>query len=365
LRDAAKVAQQRAATKRIDLGSCLEKLNSKPMASKEPTQPALPTRLPPLRALQAFEAVARLGSVTDAAAELGVSPGAVSQQLRKAEAALGVPLLERRGKGMALTSWGRLYQAQVAPAFEQLQRAQQALWRARTQSALVLSCLPSVTNRWIGPRLFDWQAAHPGAKVRLVGAEAEPRLAQDAVDFRITYGRAVRQHEHHAQLFTDTVVPACAPALLAGRKLRQPAELLALPLIGIEWDAAHGAPPDWPAWAASIGADAGAVPQAEGELAFSLSSAALDAAVNGRGVVLAQVSMIADDLASGRLVVPFDRRLKLALPYHLAWDRAALQKPHAAALREWLIALGRAQAKASLAPLPAGPVRLAKARARQ
>lgn len=328
------------------------------------TSPASLPKLPPLRALQAFEAVARRGSVTEAAAELGVSPGAVSQQLRKAEDALGVRLLERRGKGVELTSWGRLYHAEIAPAFEQLQRAQDRLWRARTKSGLVLSCLSSVASRWIGPQLFDWQAAHPGAKVRLVGAEAEPKLAQGAVDFRITYGQAARGHEHHAVLFTDRVVPACAPALLAAHPVRQPAELLALPLIGIEWDTAHGASPDWPEWAASLGAAGRAPVRAEGELSFSMSSAAIDAAVNGRGVVLAQVSLIADDVASGRLVVPFDRRLKLAQPYHLAWDRAALQKPHAEAFREWLMAMGRRQAKLSASALPGAAAPLKPRRAR-
>lgn len=311
-----------------------------------------PLKLPPLRALQAFDAVARGGSVTNAAADLGVSSGAISQQLRKIEDSLGLRLFERSGKGLELSSWGRLYQAEIGPAFEQLRRAQDTLWRARTKSGLVLSCLSSVASRWIGPRLFDWQAAHPGAKVRLVGAEAEPRLTGDLVDFRISYGHAVRGFEHHVELFTDWVVPACAPALLRAHRPRAPADLLDLPLIGIEWDAAHGLQPGWAEWASSVGAALHR--RATGELAFSLSSLAIDAAVNGRGVALAQVSMIADDLAAGRLVVPFDRRLVLPQPYFLAWDWAALQKPNGPAFRAWLIALAKLQAKASVGPLP-GP----------
>ena len=214
----------------------------------------------------------------------------------------------------------------------------------------MLSCLSSVASRWIGPRLFDWQAGHPDATVRLVGAEAEPRLTGDLVDFRICYGYAVRSFEHHAELFTDRVVPACAPALLQGRRLGRPADLLQMPLIAIEWEPAHGAPPHWKEWAASIGA---AMPLAQGsELTFSLSSAAIDAAVHGHGVVLAQVSMIAGDLASGRLVAPFDHRLVLSQPYFLAWDRAALQKLHGAEFRAWLLSIAKQQADASLGPLP-------------
>lgn len=308
--------------------------------------------LPPLRAVQAFEAVARCGSVGDAAAELGVSPGAVSQQLRKIETALGMRVLERRGKGLELTSWGRLYHAELAPAFAQLRHAHDKLARAQMRSGLVLSCLSSVASRWIGPRLFDWQAAHAGAKVRLVGAEAEPELAGGAVDFRITYGDAARAFEDRARLFTDALVPVCSPALLARHKVRRASELLALPLIGIEWDTVHGAQPGWADWAASIGA---ATRELSSELTFSLSSAAIDAAVNGRGVVLAQVALIDDDLASGRLVAPFDHRLNLPQPYYLAWDRAALQKPRAAELRDWLIGLGERQARASLRPLQGNP----------
>lgn len=309
-----------------------------------------PANLPPLRALQAFEAVARGGSVAGAAAELGVSSGAISQQLRKIEDSLDLRLFERNGKGLELSSWGRLYQAELAPAFEQLVRAQDVLWRARTKSGLVLSCLSSVATRWIGPRLFDWQAAHAGARLRLVGAEAEPRLTGDLVDFRISYGHAVRSFEHHAELFTDWVVPACAPALLKAHAPRKPAELLAMPLIRIEWETAHGGSPDWAEWAASIAAPP--IGKAAGGLAFSLSSAAIDAAVHGRGIVLAQVSMIADDLASGRLVAPFDRRLALSQPYFLAWDRAALQKPLGPELRAWLMAMAQQQARDSVGPLP-------------
>lgn len=306
--------------------------------------------LPPLRALQAFEAVARCGSVTEAALQLGVSPGAVSQQLRKLEQALAVRLLERSGNGMALTSWGSLYHAELGPAFAQLRSAQEKLWRARTQDALVLSCLLSVASRWIGPRLFDWKASHPASKVRLLGAEAEPRPGDEAVDFRITYGRAAGGFAHQAELFTDRVVPACAPELLAAHRLRKPSDLLDLPLIGIEWELRHGALPSWREWAESVGAQRS---WPAGELSFSMSSAAIDAAVNRRGVVMAQVSLIADDLASGRLVVPFDRRLALAEPYFLAWDRAALQKPFGTEFRAWVIALARRQAKLSTAALPA------------
>ena len=298
------------------------------------------SKLPPLRAIQALEAVGRLGSVNDAANELGVSPGAVSQQLRKAEEALGVRLLERRGRNVELTNWGRLYHSGIAVAFAELRNAQNALAKARMKSGLVVSCLPSLAIKWIGPQLLDWQIAHSGANIRLIGTETEPRFQDDQTDFRISYGEKRRDFEHYSEMFTDWVVPACAPALLARHPLSRPADVFGLPLLGIEWDRDHRSPPGWADWAARIGTTyRGGV----GEVVFSLSSAAIDAAVNGHGFVLAQMAMIADELASGRLVVPFDTRIRMPESYFLAWNRAALEKPHGATFRTWVLAISKRQ----------------------
>lgn len=171
--------------------------------------------VPALRSLQAFEALGRCGSVTAAAADLGLTPGAVSQQLRKLEGELGMPLVERQGRGLRLTTWGKLYFDEIAAAFERMRRAQAVVTRARTQEeSLVVSCLPSIASKWLARRLFDWQASHPGAQVRLIGTDTEPSFGSDSVDFRISYGARRRRFEHWAELFTDFVTPVCAPALL-------------------------------------------------------------------------------------------------------------------------------------------------------
>ncbi|MBZ9798462.1 LysR substrate-binding domain-containing protein [Mesorhizobium sp. ES1-4] len=295
-------------------------------------------KTPPLRAIQAFEAFGRRGSVTAAANELGVSVGAVSQQIRKAEEALEARLLERRGRSVALTALGRVYHAAVSVGFEQIREAQDVIERARSADTLTISCLPSLASKWIGPQLLDWQIGHPGANVRLVGAETEPRLDTEEVDFRISYGDKYRDFNHYTELFTDWVVPACSPALLARHPVLKPADILDLPLLSIEWARDHRSPPGWAEWAASIGAS---YRKASGEVAFSLSSAAIDAAANGRGFVLAQLSMAADDIASGRLVAPFDKRIRLPEPYFLAWDRAMLEKPFGPELRTWIVSISK------------------------
>ncbi|BCG75200.1 LysR family transcriptional regulator [Mesorhizobium sp. 113-1-2] len=290
----------------------------------------------PLRAIEAFEAFGRCGSVTAAAVELGVSVGAVSQQIRKAEDALGLSLLERRGRSVALTSWGRTYHAAVSSGFEKLREAQHIVERARAESALTISCLPSLASKWLAPQLLDWQTAHAGATVRLLGAEQEPRFGSDQVDFRISYGTKVHEFDHYAELFTDWVVPACAPGLLANRPLKRPSDILDFPLLGIEWARDHQSPPSWAEWAHRIGASRR---RTSGEVAFSLSSAAIDAAINGKGFVLAQLSMAAEDIASGRLIVPFNERVQLPAAYFLAWDRAALDKPFGPELRAWIVSI--------------------------
>jgi len=309
------------------------------------------TKAPPLRAIQAFEAFGRIGSVTGAAEELEVSAGAVSQQIRKAEEALGTQLLERRGRTVTLTSWGRLYHGAVSAGFDRIREAQQILERARSESTLTISCLPSLASKWLAPQLFDWQAHNTGANVRLIGAEPEPRFGEEQVDFRISYGTKVRDYDHYVELFTDWVVPACSPALLARQPLRKPADILARPLLGIEWARDHRSPPTWAEWAASIGLK---YSRTAGEVAFSLSSAAIDAAVNGRGFVLAQLSMATDDIASGRLVVPFNLPMRLPDPYFLAWDRSALQKPLGQELRGWMVSAAKRQ-EASLVPRRSEP----------
>lgn len=303
-------------------------------------------RLPSMRALQAFEAFGRLGSATAAAAELGVTVGAISQQLRKAEAEIGLRLLERKGKSISLTTRGRSYHDDLKSAFDALREAQTRIERSRAESTLTISCLPSLASKWIGAQLFDWQSTHPTARLRLIGADTEPRFGADEVDFRISYGDLITRFDYWTELFTDWAVPACAPALLARLDLQSPADILNAPLLGIEWDRAQGTAAGWSDWAEHIGVSRR---KAAGAVAFSLSSAAIDAAINGRGFVLAQLSMAAEDIASGRLVVPFDIRLKLPQPYSLAWDPAALEKPFGPELRGWVQTISRRQ-KAVSAP---------------
>lgn len=299
---------------------------------------------PSLRGLEAFEAVGRCGTVSEAAKDLGVSPGAVSQLVRNLEQCLGLTLLERRGRRVELSSWGRLYYRELTKGFQQLSQAASVLARARNESGIVLSALTSVASKWLSRKIFDWQSLCPQSSVRILGQEQEPRFGTDQVDFRITYGRRSYSHEHVANLFTDWVFPVCSPALIAGQILNDPRDILNFPLLNVEWEADYKASPQWRDWANLIGADER---QRFSGLSFTLSSSAIEAAVKGRGFVLGQLSMVEDDISSGALIVPFDIRMRLPESYYLAWDRTALEKPFGQQFHKWLVRVARQQEQLS------------------
>jgi len=292
--------------------------------------------LPPLRALQAFEAIVRLGTLARAAREMGVSAGALSQQIKALEDFLAVQLLERSGRGVVPTPAGRKFLPGVITGFEALHAAVKAVQQDEHGTEVRISAPASVSTRWLANRLLEWATRHPETQLRLQTSDTEPDLQSGDADFRVTYGSHVESHAHFCELFIDSVTPALSPVLLADRILHEPKELLSLPLIGVDWGPDIDAPPaGWPEWLERNGVSS---PAPAAALTFSLSSAAIDAAVAGNGIVLGQLSMIKEDLRAGRLICPFpDRALALPKPYYLAWRGLAMSKPSCAELQRWLV----------------------------
>ncbi|MBS0367064.1 MAG: LysR family transcriptional regulator [Proteobacteria bacterium] len=313
------------------------------------------TGLPPLRAIQVFEALGRTGSVTAAAAELGVSPGAVTHQIHSLERYLGFRLVQRHGRGIALTHLGTLYLPQVGSALELLRKAGTNLELARRSNHLRISALPSLAIKWLGPLLFEWKSLHSQANIVLDGADPDD---DGAYDFRISYGNRRRLHQRAAHLFTDFLIPVASRSLIGPQASPLSArELLDFPLLWVDWGAEFAAVPTWRNWFASAG-----LPDADVrcDLTFSLSSSAIDAAVEGRGLVLGQNSMIAGALAAGNLVRLSDHWLSLPEDYFIAWNSSALDKPMGAAFHTWL----RDRARRFEAPAPAlGPTDAGDSRA--
>ena len=173
------------------------------------------TALPPLRALQAFEAFGRLGSVQGAARALGVTSGAVSQQLKLLEAHVGLPLFVKDGRRVILTPAAGAYHDLISQGFERLMLAQDYIANHRQNDELTVSGLPTLLQRWLNPLLPGFRAAAGDVPIRLVAThqESDPRTLEQS--FRLTYGRAARGYAHSRVLFTDSCFPVCAPDFLA------------------------------------------------------------------------------------------------------------------------------------------------------
>ncbi len=290
---------------------------------------------PPLAAIRAFEAVGRTGSVGSAAAELGVSPGAITQHVHALEKHLKHRLVQRSGRGIELTVWGRLYLPRLIVGFDELRKAQEDLQRGIDSNHLVISTYPSLATKWLGPLMFGWKKQHPNASAMIIGVHPEPHLDEGEADFRISYGTRHRQHMRYTRLFVDHVIVAASPALLTRvGSIANPVELLKWPLLWVDWGTEYLALPSWHDWFAAAGVDVGELHR---DLVFSLPSAAVDAAVESQGFALVQHSMAASALALGTLVRVLPPELPLPEAHFLAWSGAALEKPLGAAFHAWII----------------------------
>jgi LysR family transcriptional regulator, glycine cleavage system transcriptional activator len=282
------------------------------------------------------------GTITAAADILGVSAGAVSQQIRVLETALGVPLFERHGRSLRLTKSGSLYYQNIHIAFDQLRVAQDLLVRSKSRSAITISALPSIAIRWLRPLLSNWQSINPESNILLVGSEYEPSFPEEDVDFRMTYGDQIKKFDHYLELFTDKVVPVCSPRYFQKQNIKSPIDILKANLIDIDWVVNEERPVSWSDWANFMGFEYTPMTSPS----FSLSCSACDAAADGEGFVLGQLSMIATDLTNGRLIAPFDCSMSMKEPYFLAWNRDTLQTTFGNSFRSFLRKAGARQSKA-------------------
>lgn len=301
------------------------------------------SQLPPLRALEVFEAVGLCGGITQAARRLGISPGAVSQQMKILEEAVGLSLTVKEGQRLRLNAAGQRFHEGCGQAFERLRAAYAELERSKNTNNLYISALPSLLSKWLAPQVAEWQVGYPELSLYLDGTHTEPSEAQaNGVDFRLSYGEGIHDDQHTIELFRDCVVPACSPHLLA--EPVAPGQLLEHPLITIDWRSKFDSPPSWEQWFQATGVG---VVQITNYRIYSLSSMAIQAAIDGQGIVLAQYSMISRDIANGQLVLPCLRALPMPASYYLTWNPGSIHRSHCRAFQRWLIDRGRDQQEVS------------------
>ncbi|WP_432725973.1 transcriptional regulator GcvA [Variovorax sp. W6] len=285
-------------------------------------------QLPPLNALRAFEATARHLSVKNAADELCVTPGAVSQLVKTLELHLGVQLFRRVNRGIFLTDAGQAYLPPVRNAFRQISDATQKLAVPAESGLLTVSTTPFFASAWLVPRLKSFQEAHPDIDLQVQASNTLADFARDGVDVAIRHGTGQYAGLASQLVLTVEMVPVAAPSLVAEfGKPAKPADLLRWPRVN---DAQRKG---WRLWFAAQGvADAGPVRGPS----FDDAGLLLGAIQAGQGVGLLPAALVANDVAEGRLVRLFKAALLDGFAYYLVYPQASHDRPKVAAFRGWI-----------------------------
>ena len=296
--------------------------------------------LPSLNALRAFEALARHLSYQAAAEELKVTPAAVKQLVAKLEAAMGAPLVERRGRGLALTPRGRAGRDDLGAAMDHLAAAVRKMRGQRREQRLIVTVEPSFASAWLASKLAGFHARHPKVSVLVDSSPEIVDLARSEADIAIRYGVAPDRDLVVRRIFDDRVFPACSPALADGPPaLRRLDDLEAVTLIHFDmryqpWATATQKWFIWKNWLAHVGAARLAT---DDGLHFNDYGQGIQAAIAGQGVVLVSGPILHDQITAGLLVRPFAEEIALDIGYDVVTTRQAADRPEVAAFIAWIL----------------------------
>ena len=286
-------------------------------------------RLPSLNGLRAFEAAARHLSFTLAAQELNVTQTAISHQIRRLEEELGLKLFIRQSRALALTPQAIDYLPGIRAAFQDLRTATDRLLRKGDDRVLTISTLTSLAVKWLLPRLSSFQEQHPEIDVRITTSMELVDFRTSNVDAAIRYGQGRWPGLDAEWLMAEHLFPVCSPKLLMGeRALRRPEDLAHATLLHTS-----STIDDWRLWLTAAGLPAH-LSQNRG-LTFDLAFMTIQAAIEGLGVAMGHTAYVSDDVASGRLVVPFNVSMPSAGYYFVTpQDRPVTSKMNL--FRDWL-----------------------------
>ncbi len=290
----------------------------------------MPLRLPPLSSLRFFEAAGRHQSFKLAAAELNVTPSAVSHGIVGLEQALGVELFMREPRGLTLTPEGADYLSYIAEAFSLIAIGTQRLPDNRADRAIAVSCAPTVASRWLLPRLHGFCQHWPRLNVSVDTSQRQVGFPVDGFDFAIRMSRAPVAGAAWTRLFGERLVPVCSPAYRD--TLADPAgnvDLRRATLIHVS-----PASEDWQAWLDGTGT-AGIEPS--GGLRFDTIQLAFEAAAAGLGVALGRRPLVDRDLAAGTLVEASPKAMAAETAYWLVSSEAADHRPSLLGFKRWLL----------------------------
>jgi LysR family glycine cleavage system transcriptional activator len=287
------------------------------------------SRLPPLNALRAFEAAARHLSFKQAAAELCVTPGAVSRHIGNLEQDLGTSLFVRHNRSIHLTRHGETYLADMRDAFERMTLATAALRSAVIdEKSLRVKLPPTCAMRWLVPRLAGFHTQHPEISVQISTSHEEVDFDHDEVDLAIQYGTGVGAGLAGERLFDEVLLPVCRPGLIDDARPVDPGDLAENVLLH-----SFRRPHDWPRWFEAAGIPDRKITR---EIVFENSSLTCQGAIDGLGIAIAQAAFVRDEIKSGRLVCPSDLPLHTDYGYYLVCPKAKTREKKVRLFQSWI-----------------------------
>ena len=279
-----------------------------------------------MQALRAFEAAARMRSLTRAAESLHLTHGAISHQIKSLEADFGVRLVERAGRGIRLTDEGERFATRVRAVLADLGDAVREVTERANPRQLRVSVIPSFVARWLLPRIGRFFAAHPDIDLDVSATNALADFKRDDVDVAIRHGLGDWPGVVSEHVLDDTSFPVCSPRLANGRLPEHPADLSRYTLLRSEGES-------WKSWFEAAGLD---WPEPTRGPMFSDSSHTMQAAIDGQGIALARSSLLGNDVHNGVLVRLFDIVVSLPRKYFLVYPPRLVDSPKLAPFREWL-----------------------------
>jgi LysR family glycine cleavage system transcriptional activator len=296
---------------------------------------------PGLRSLRAFEASARHLNFSRAAEELHVTPAAISHQIKELEDQTGATLFTRTSRSMKLTKAGEILFEASREALATLTQALHRMRRTTARNQIKVSASPSLAAKWLVPRIDRFLASVPGADVRVDVSSTPIDFSREDIDVALRFGQGKYPGLRTDLLFQDRVFPVCSPKLLALKPLEKPRDLLKHQLIHLDWEAQGQPWPNWRMWMLAAG-----IKDFDDQtgLHFDHTALAVQAAIDGMGVALGDSNLVADDLARGRLVKPFELSLKAPsdFSYWFISPTETAELPMIKAFREWCITEARA-----------------------
>ena len=292
-------------------------------------------RLPSLNALRAFDCAVRHMSFQKAAEELFVTPAALSYQIRQLEEHLDLKLFDRLNRAVRLTAEGELLAPGIRDGFIEFENALRQLNRRQTDNVLVISAGPAFTAKWLAPRLYRFMLRHPEIDARISANLKVVDMRRDDIDVSIRFGLGKYEGCESILLFDEYVTPMCNPQVANGENpLTQPSDLVHHTLIHDETHLGVFDLADWQKWLEVAGAP-DVDPKRSG-LHFNVADHALDAAVAGAGVVLGRWILAQNDVEAGRLVTPFDLKIKADFSFFAVVLNNRLEDRNIQAFCTWL-----------------------------